>query len=1241
MIKSAANKKGRGTSLSRQRKAIIVIAALCLVLAVTLIVVNFMTALRKFEYDGETFYVLRQKEDGKTVYIMTDKDRNPLDTTDDGYFITPSGALIAVDQNTGLASIYARPAVDGNEQLGLNDRILIFPYTKRAQTQSIKVVNSHGEFEFYRRRVFTDTDRTSYVCLLEDGEYHLTAPKDPTDPNSEFVEYERGADGYYTLLSGNKISINSRTGAIRSVAYTDFDGKVYSVKKNSEGDYILVRADGSAVVDTVRKEGNKTDEEGNPYVATLYDYYVTDYGTLVNVDKENGVISSWAVREYNTVTERYSTYHFVKKGDKYVLADAKGTLITETSIDDKDYYCTANNSYIAFNEDNGSYKVRVQKNYHLIANNDGVYALYDKNGAVSTNSAGYCALPDGQSYVYYDSASGSFSIMIYDGEKYTEAQSKLLNSISEMNVEGEFVIENFEDTDYDPSLFAALVTNGGSTLTPVGGKLDKPERLPDGSIDFSVYGLVECDRVDETGETYHHVPSYYVFTDLSGNVHKIIIGDKVVAGTGYYVRYEGINATEEGMTSLDKGEASGDKQVSHEAVYILLDNYSMGFTQTYETFYYYSISDTFLAPVENIVTPKVVPSTSTMSYFNVKDFVISKLNYDKLHGEIVSGKDDGDYRDIWINFSYYDIEERRNTVNAATPYVMGACELYGFNIDDSSVNTVLMAMMDLTCLGTKKLGPSYADLIKYGLDEPEYILYYELRGSGEKPMLLISKLTPNGTYYVYTEMYDMIVEIDRSALPFLAWSDNEWLTEDMFNTSVGFCDNIKLEAGNYWASFDLDMSLELEAKINLGTPSTFSQKVYCSDKRDNHTLVLSTGIHANTNAPVGTVEAIAVDFTTLQNYYTYIISGGKTTGMTPTEVTNLSAFIDTISEKEYDEKSGALTTMHNLTLTDGAGNSHLVVIMFSFDSKGEIVAYMRVNTEEICPVFSLDAYMAYEKIIYSDECSAAEKKIGYDFYIASGVTTTTKYNFDKVTGTNSDGVNSVFTEHKITKTDKDGKTTVDYCLSTDYRVFCDVNEEDLVGIASSFVRYYDMSDSKVTEQGAYETITQLPYKFKASQVRLVTSNSKGGTDVIDDGTLGEGSYTVEVTETAVIVTDENGNVTRYLRYAGTSVISNFYATFMWASYEGICEIPDEQKEAFIADDNAWNFKVTFDTKLNTDENGKGLQYVFKTYQYSERRSYITLNDKGDFFVLRTFIDKIVDSSKKVFDNVLIDASNRY
>jgi hypothetical protein len=55
----------------------------------------------------------------------------------------------------------------------------------------------------------------------------------------------------------------------------------------------------------------------------------------------------------------------------------------------------------------------------------------------------------------------------------------------------------------------------------------------------------------------------------------------------------------------------------------------------------------------------------------------------------------------------------------------------------------------------------------------------------------------------------------------------------------------------------------------------------------------------------------------------------------------------------------------------------------------------------------------------------------------------------------------------------------------------------------------------------------------------------------------------------------------------------------------------------------------------------GDNYTYRTYKYSERRAYITANGEGDFFVLRSFIDKIVNTSKAVFDGINVEPTDKY
>ena len=1216
MIETRKAKKR--SSLSKQVVAVIILGAICLGLAVTLIAVNVGADYRKFNFEGETYYIVRQKdENGKTFYIMADSDKNPLDKSPDSdYFVSKKGTLIAIDQETGKAKEYIRPDTEGNEQLGVNDRVLMFPYTPKANVQSIEINNGKGIFTFYRMRVYEDTDKVSYSCMRRDGKYMLL------DENGKI--FEKGSDGFYTLTSGNKISVNEETGAIYTSAYFDLDGKEYNVKKSGDT-YGLYRG-GKLITNKVEKSEIRKTDTGNEYTYVLYSYYITEFGTLVAVDPETGALSVCAIRDFGSSGESYTAYYFICRSGKYMLADKNGRVMG-TAIDDPSYYSTENHAYVAFNEANGSYSVRIRKNYYIVADNNGKYTLQYKGQPVASNGSGYYAIND-TAFLSFDESSASYSLLELDGDEYKTTETKVLDGKVYTDAEGSFVIEGFETTAYDASLFASLVSSAGYTITSAGGKLSKPILNKNtGKIDFAAYGLAEGIRTDSAGNEYYYIPARYILTDIDGNVHRVTIGDKIVSGAGYYMMYESPDG-KGGFTP-------------REAVYIRLDNQSTGYTSSYEVFYYYSISDTLLAPLEGLVTPMAVYPVNTNSYFDVQNFVLQVYNDLKSEDTLLNDDpaDDEKYYDTLLSFSYLSAAERQNTALSNIPYLMdNRCQLYGYEINSYSVDSCLMALADLDILRVSHLGVDDQDLVKYGLDIAKYVIYFEhsqvVNNEGEKSqMLLISALTPNGTYYVYSQLYDMIVEINQSALQFLNWKTTDWLTNDFYAVDMGFCDNIKIESGDYWANFDVDMTHNFTANITTSGSSNFFHTVYASDDKSYHLLTIGAKIYGNITTSAGETEVISVDFDTLENYYKYKLDKKYIKKLSPSQLSALNAFMDEILEEEVN--GGDVTAACGYAYSDTAGREISLFVYFIFDSTGEISVLTKVNDETPSLVFSKRAYNAYEKMMFSDpDITEGEKREAIDFYMSSNVSTNVTNNFEQIVATSSDGTKTVYTKERIVKTDKNGKVTTDYALGNDFKVFFDVGEEDLVGVSKSWVRFYDMS-SKDVQNGGYKEIKDEVYTFESSLVRYIIVYEDGTNQVINEGTLGEGKFKVKVTADMVVVTDEKGNETRYLRYSGSQPFSSFYSSLLWASYEGFCDISEAEKKAYReSDDSACQMKLTIDTKV-------GKQYVYKTYQYSERRAYITVNGEGDFFVMRSFIDKIINASKTILDGTNIDPKDKY
>ena len=159
-----------------------------------------------------------------------------------------------------------------------------------------------------------------------------------------------------------------------------------------------------------------------------------------------------------------------------------------------------------------------------------------------------------------------------DTGSYTFAR---VNDLGEISNNGNFVILGSPLTTYSEELFAELHVSAGYTLSSQ--KINDP--IKDENGQFTEYGLVPIEnreRVLEDGtvETYNYTPAYYILTDTSGNKYKVIIGDCLVTGGGYYVQYV---------------DMKDGKETPRDAVYVLNKD----------------IENSLLAPIEDYITPLI------------------------------------------------------------------------------------------------------------------------------------------------------------------------------------------------------------------------------------------------------------------------------------------------------------------------------------------------------------------------------------------------------------------------------------------------------------------------------------------------------------------------------------------------------------------------------------------------------------------------------------------------------------
>lgn len=375
-------------------------------------------------------------------------------------------------------------------------------------------------------------------------------------------------------------------------------------------------------------------------------------------------------------------------------------------------------------------------------------------------------------------------------------------------------------------LFPTLVNATGYTVARM--RLDKET--------VRQYGYAEYGLPDDPADA-----EVYFIIEAEGNVrHKVVIGDLVPTGDGYYARYD-----------------------DRENVYILgrLD----------ATEYYGGTEDALFGPIERYIPPiKASNNMTGQNYFDVTDFKVI---------------DAADAANPVIQFSYSaSIDKRNNTFYANYPYVAEGT-LSGYYVNSNKVDAILYQLYTWSPSRVVSLQRAAIDtdefsawMESYGLGADSYA--YELNfmfntvrtydeetdrdiikvQNQEKHRILVSPLQPDGTYNVYnacllynTETgqfdqmasgYNMIVAVPQAQMNFLLWERIDWVAADIFSDHIAFCDRITVHvaAGNSTfpsgrdVTFYLDNTDSFNRETNDNTSIPTDQMIV----RDDQGVVIET-----------------------------------------------------------------------------------------------------------------------------------------------------------------------------------------------------------------------------------------------------------------------------------------------------------------------------------------------------------------------------------------------------------------
>ena len=282
--------------------------------------------------------------------------------------------------------------------------------------------------------------------------------------------------------------------------------------------------------------------------------------------------------------------------------------------------------------------------------------------------------------------------------------------------DGSLVVEGHEGLLIDAEKLTQMIVNAGYTLSTFRSEVTEE--------DFSKYGLGEGDS-----------NAYFVLRSKAGKRYTVYIGDKTLAGNGYYARYEG-----------------------RDAIYVL-DG---------------SIEQDLLGTVEYLIKPLLAYPSQMNSYYLVRTFALG-------HGEEVflsAGYLDPDMRDELAAMSVHQL---------SIPGSYPAGEYY---------NDVLTLFCDFSGSSVVAIDLDAATLAKFGLDKPAYTLYVEnsvVDANGNPTDIVGNYLTFSekqrdeaGNYYYYAASYlfGIIARVEQITLDFLEWPLDKWVSPNVFQVNI-------------------------------------------------------------------------------------------------------------------------------------------------------------------------------------------------------------------------------------------------------------------------------------------------------------------------------------------------------------------------------------------------------------------------------------------------------------------------
>ena len=948
----------------------------------------------------------------------------------------------------------------------------------------------------------------------------------------------------------------------------------------------------------------------------------------------------------NGEVEVISTKYYVKKIDGvYHLCHLEGSFpnfsFTPLPQDADGYFVTDHDSLISVDPKTGACKV---------------YAVVETEGTEVVGYSGRVML---------------FRQLTYDAS--SSLGKKPQNRIDKIEVHNEhgsytfireegtnnFYIDGYETTAFSLDSFAQLASACGYTISME--RLADPERNPDGTIRFAEYGLVAETRKgtkeDGTEYEYEYVPAKFTTTAGDGASYTVIVGDPIVSEAGYYVQLEGRN-------TVYILSASGIKDLVLQPIETLLTpmiSYPVSMNTYFDVEHFVIRTDIDHEKINKIMFAEACLRMG-LDADNMTKEELEQIDQKKL-SEIYAQVSEEMYDTLQkehskqvCDFSYLDLEERENTMYSSMSYKTDSEYMQGYFPNFDNVNNALYSLYSLVPLRTVKLDPDGDTMEQYGVLEPAHLITYYYDDTDEDGntytiynRISISKKSTAGIYYAYGEIMTkdedgeyyylyapMILELYESAMPFLEWKDVDWYDSYFVQLNIAHVQEMTYAWGENSIKFGIDNSAT-------------SQMVFLPGRGETHKAEVDGKELTYTVAKVG-------------ERYVLVDNDGNALSPILSSDYMVAGQYASKGTVQYPSPQYARDYMFIETKTDDATGRYTYYMYFRAGKETGYQLCADVKVLDAATGAVLSANTVEGKAAYQTDYFYT--KSGYLFMLDKDSTLASKLTGNM--GTWGDATVYVTAEEAYILIDNKTGTWFTIKTLTPQIYFTDKDTSSMVinSTERDGVVYYPTNGSELrfneTENyfESYNVAKKTWAKATTSNVTLgVWGNGSyyktaDGSYILVDGRTGEWGYLyLSNTNSGNMVVSANGEVLDYEvilhtatgKEQNSTAAENFrkmYQGLLYASVEGMTDLTEQEMAAYRAKpDSECQLKLTI---AATDPDGTTRYAVYRFYRYTNLKSYMTVelvdspddpgnpqNGQGTFFVLSTFVEKLIADAQRI------------